>query len=849
MTLAKTVTDITDCDREPIHQLGQVQSFGALVAVNSDWIVTQYSENLSEILGKDIGNPRGHRLDEFFDGAAMKELRRVSRDCFENEQVERCFGMRLTAADTTFDVALHSTGKTLVIEFEPHDGTDHNSRIAALGPLITRLPNEQDIVELCNITVAEVRKLIGFDRVMVYKFHEDGTGEVIAEDHKAEVESYFGLRYPKTDIPEQARELYLKNRFRIIADVRDEGVPIVPGITTSGEPLDLSLSILRSVSLVHLEYLRNMGVMASLSISIVVEGKLWGLVACHHYEPAKLSYSERTAAELVSAIISINIERALNAQRAANEIDSFKLHDQLMRGFAAGTSIAESLDEIAPMLERVIDFDGVSVWLDGVYRTYGMAPDKEEFGQIQPILNTLETSTITATESLEQLIPEAQQFADRVVGAIIIPISRSPRDYVILWRRELVRIVSWAGDPSKAKETGDRLTPRKSFAAWQDTVRGRSAPWTRRERDAAVAIRTSLLEVILRVTDEAVQERARSQAQQELLIAELNHRVRNILNLIRSLVSQSRSQAETIDEFSDLIAGRIGALSNAHDNITRQNWTAAAFRDLLASEAEAYLAGKTDRVKICGPRVMIAPEAFTVLALVMHEMITNAAKYGSLCDSRGKLLVNLSIRDNGDLQIDWREEDGPEVTKPKRRGFGSTIIEKSIPFELGGESEVAYKKDGLEATFVIPAAHVTVTDEEVEETLPRSEREPRTETGASEIPDSVLLVEDSMLIALDVQDCLEEAGVARVEVASTVTQALGMLKDHEFQFAILDFNLGSTSSEPVAKALREKGVPFVLATGYGDLDEKLKELGAKKLLTKPYGKQEVTQLLEEWSSY
>ena len=858
MTLATTVTTLTDCDREPIHQLGRVQSFGALVAVNNDWIIAQNSTNFADIIGHgdyqldDSGGLTGCQLDTIFTEDAIAALRMAARNCVTDDHIERRFGLALAGGGKLFDCAVHCSGRYTVIEFEPHNGHDLQNQIAGLGPLLMRLPSEHTVSELCAIATEEVRQIIGFDRVMVYKFHEDDTGEVIAEDHADGIESFFGLRYPKTDIPVQARELYIRNRFRIIADVTDDGAAIVPGASLDGEPLDLSQSVLRAVSPIHLEYLRNMGVSASLSISIVVKGKLWGLIACHNYEPVRLPYSQRTAAELISAIFSLNIERSDSARRAENEANSRVLHERLMRGFAAGSSVSANFDTIVPMLSSVIAFDGASVWIDKAYKSTGTAPSAQEFEAILPLLNTAETSTVIATQELAQQIPAAAKFMDRAAGAIIIPISRNPRDYIVLWRRELIRTVDWAGDPSKAKsisEDGTRMSPRKSFAAWQETVKGRSAPWAEQEIEAAKSVRISLLEVILRLTDEAVQERARSQEQQELLIAELNHRVRNILNLIRSLVSQSRHQAATIEEFSELISGRINALSNAHDNITRQNWTPAAFRSLLASEAEAYLAGKTDRVVIGGPAVMIAPEAFTVLALVIHEMVTNAAKYGSLCDSGGSLFVNLSIRDNGDLQIDWREEGGPPVSEPTRRGFGTTIIEKSIPFEIGGHSEVSYKKSGVEAMFVIPAKHITVADEDGAARLPKMEEPERGTADAAKIPERVLLVEDSMLIALDVQDCLEQAGVKHVVVVSTVARAEQVIAEQTFDLAILDFNLGDMTSEPVAELLRSLNTPFVLATGYGDLDDKLNELGAKQLLTKPYGKQEVDQLIADWNSF
>ena len=504
----------------------------------------------------------------------------------------------------------------------------------------------------------QMKHLLGFDRVMVYKFHADLSGEVAAEAREPHLEKFMGLRYPKTDIPAQARALYLRNPFRIISDVNAEGVPIVPEVSIEGRPLDLSLSTLRAVSPIHVEYLKNMGVEASLSISIIVRGKLWGLFACHHYSPRVLPYSLRTVAELFSQLFSLLLDRVITDAGTRLSIKGRELHDRLMARLAGGVSLVDSLPTLEGVLADLIPHDGSSAYVDGIYRTRGFAPTEEQFKALVPALNSGATSRTFASNELAARIPAAQAFADTVAGGMVIPVSRRPRDYFVLWRRELPKVVTWAGNPEKPLEygpNGARLTPRKSFEAWQQSVHGQSAEWTPEECQVAESLRVTLLEVILRLTDDAMQTRARAQEQQELLIAELNHRVRNILNLIRSLVSQTRHEATDIASFSQLIGGRIAALATAHDHITRDHWSPSSLVELIEAEAHAYVSNKAERVVIKGDDVLVAPEAYTVLALVVHEMMTNSAKYGALCDSSGAVTVTLSRAAHGDLRIEWRE--------------------------------------------------------------------------------------------------------------------------------------------------------------------------------------------------
>jgi len=344
-------------------------------------------------------------------------------------------------------------------------------------------------------------------------------------------------------------------------------------------------------------------------------------------------------------------------------------------------------------------------------------------------------------------------------------------------------------------------------------------------------VRSGVLEVLVRLSDAADQERARAHERQELLIAELNHRVRNILALIRGLVSQSRvGGTQTIGDFTATLDDRIRALARAHDQITADRWGPARLKDLIEVEAGGYRDEKKSSVTLGGPGVLIQPAAFTTMALVFHELMTNAAKYGALSDS-GKVAVSWKLDGQGDLLLTWEEIGGPVVTVPSRRGFGSTIIAQSIPFDLGGRASVEYRLSGLFAEFCVPSRHIAgvtaSTGEALRTSAPAAGGEPL--TGKS-----VLLVEDSMIIALEAEDTLKELGAASVVTAASVARALGAMQDQRFDFALLDVNLGPESSAGIAAALAAAGVPFAFATGYGEGAGFLRDYPDAPVINKPY---------------
>lgn len=841
-----SAVDLDNCATEPIHIPGRIQSFGALVAVNSDWLIAHCSENFAALVGLSAQPHHGDPLRDHLSANALAAMRRKLQSLTASGGVERSFGQPLVEGGPLFDIALHVSGRTIVIEVEPHGDDRFDANIGMLRPMMARLEQARDPSRLCDIAARQLKMLLGFDRVMVYRFHPDDSGEVFAEAREMRLESFFGLHYPASDIPPQARKLYLTNILRIISDVADPTVPILPDTSPFGVPLDLSQSTLRGVSPIHIEYLRNMGVTASMSISIIVRGKLWGLFACHHYSgPRVLTYALRSAAELFAQLFALQLGQVESdivreqAQRAQ------LMHDRIMAQLAESSGLVEQFDAMIALFGDVIPHDGASAWIDGQYLSRGSAPTAEQFKAIVPLFNSGAASSVFATQQLARQVP-AEGLVEVAAGALAIPVSRRPRDYIVLWRREQRQTVKWAGNPEKTIEygpNGSRLTPRKSFEAWQQVVEGTSLPWTEEEVRAAEALRLTLLEVILRITDSAMAERARAQEQQELLIAELNHRVRNILNLIRGLISQSRHDAVDIATFAETIGGRIHALALAHDAITRQNWSPGSLAELLETEAKAYLSDKADRLVVEGGDALIAPEALPVIALVIHELLTNSVKYGSLCDSRGQVRVVLGTTPAGDLSLAWRETGGPAVQAPKRRGFGSLIVERSIPHELKGSAAVRFELGGLEADFVLPARYITRAPN-------RGEPSPGVVPAADErrgtAPRRVLLVEDNMIIAIDTEENLIALGVAEVVLASSNDAALAFIDGGSPDFALLDFNLGGETSEPTARALDGRGVPFAFATGYGEVEGLTAPYAhTVGVLQKPYSKEDLARIIAQ----
>lgn len=828
----KLQVDLTNCDREPIHIPGSVQPFGFLIALQSDFTVCMASDNVASYLGREPGQIFQRPLESIFSDAAIEAIRTRVDYLTGPDATERLFGVTLQDGGRPFDVAIHFSGAYLVIEAEPSVIEPDVNSGELVRLMLGRVRKTRGITDLAQEAARQVKVLTGFDRVMVYRFAADGSGEVIAEVAKAGLETFLGLHYPASDIPQQARALYTRNWLRIIADVNAAPVSLLSTATHSAGLLDLSMSTLRSVSPIHIEYLQNMGVGASMSVSILRDGKLWGLFACHHYSAHHISFERRTAAELFGQMFSWILETREREATIAYETRAQQIQERLIEAAATHEHSQRAIFDFVYDYRKMIECDGIAIWSNGEIKLSGQTPTEAEVKDLVGFINRTSPGRITASAEIAKVYAAGGAFRDRAAGFLAVPISRVPRDCLIFFRREVTQSVNWGGAPEKVYTTGPhgpRLTPRKSFELWQEVVHGQSKPWTQADLHIAESLRITLLEVILQLADLAARERKGAQERQELMIAELNHRVRNILGLVRGLVAQSKDTATSVEEFSGVLGGRIQALARAHDQITSLNWAPVALKTLVESEAGAYLGSRAGRIQMGGPDVALDPKAFATLALVVHEMMTNSAKYGALADSTGQVEIVWKLDRNSSLVIDWKESGGPPVQPPSRRGFGTTIIERSIPFDLKGDAELRFDLLGVQAKFTIPANFVELMSMSGIATKLESEAD-----AAQRISGTALIVEDNLIIAMGAEVILLELGARHVETAASVSQALAAIERSTPGFALLDLNLGSENSIPVATRLSELKVPFVFATGYGERAPIPAELESAPVVQKPY---------------
>ncbi|MEZ0491115.1 SpoIIE family protein phosphatase [Kineococcus sp. TBRC 1896] len=493
--------DLTTCESEPIHVPGAIQPHGLLLALEEpSHRVVVASENTAELLGRAPGSVLGADLADLLGQDVAARVRGAREDDDARDEALHA-RLVLGGAEVDVDVVVHVSGDRTVVEVEPvGHGVEPVSYRATRGA-VARLAGTTDVDALCRRLAREVRAVLGFDRVMVYRFDAQWNGEVAAEDRRDDLEPFHGLRYPASDIPAQARRLYTLNWTRLIADVDYRPVRLEPLVDPgTGAPLDLSGSVLRSVSPIHLEYLHNMGVTSSMSISLLVDGRLWGLVACHHYSgPHRPGYDARSAAEFLGQTTS----QLVGERSRSRERDEALAAQELMSDVLAGVS-AQSRDPLTALVEdgRVVDLlgaGGVAVWDGHRLLTSGRVPPWAQVQRTARLLGRAD-GAVTFTDRLSTLDPRLREVAEAAAGALRIGLDG---DGWLLWfRPEQPETVSWGGDPEKAATVeGEgpevRISPRKSFEKWQEVVRGRSLPWRPWHASTAERLRSQLTAIML----------------------------------------------------------------------------------------------------------------------------------------------------------------------------------------------------------------------------------------------------------------------------------------------------------------------------------------------------------------
>ncbi|WNS45132.1 diguanylate cyclase domain-containing protein [Paenibacillus sp. MMS20-IR301] len=481
--------DLTNCDKEPIHIPGFIQPHGVLLAVTQDngSIIVQASRNTDSLLGLDAEALLGTPMAELVGDSQLAALLERSVNAKETADLQYIvLNIEVAGKITEFFSIIHESEGLMIVELEPAsaDESDSTNDFEWIRTFFGRIKNTANRIEASQVAAEQVKEMLGYDRVMIYEFDEQWNGKVIAEAKEAGLEPFLGHHYPASDIPKQARELYLRNWLRTIVDVHYVPVPIIPVLQPlTGKPLNLSLSILRSVSPLHIEYLQNMGVGATTTISLIHDNKLWGLVTCHHYSPKYVPHRVRNLCNFLGAFFSSELYQRQQLDTYQTELQMRNKAARIASAFSGNTSsfrIIEQLGEEKETLLTMMEASGAAVCYQDRLMLYGTTPAP---GQVRELAGWLSGRAKDYTYSTSRLSLEyeaAKAYKDKASGVMYLALSPGQQNYMIWFRPEVVEIVDWAGDPAKAviqENDGVRLSPRKSFEKWRQVVQSTSLPW------------------------------------------------------------------------------------------------------------------------------------------------------------------------------------------------------------------------------------------------------------------------------------------------------------------------------------------------------------------------------------
>jgi light-regulated signal transduction histidine kinase (bacteriophytochrome) len=829
---------IANCDKEPIHIPGTTQTFGVVLATDAKLNRIEFaSETTQQYLGIAatdlLGQPMDSLLDELLMHSARNMLTRASSSHQRHVVGERVFG------NTMFQVSVYGKDGRAVLDFLPYPTATRtdSSALERARVLLTESTAHDSVEDVLAAAVESLRTTTRFDRVKAYRFLPDNSGEVVAESRASHMESYMGLRFPATDIPPVARELYVKTPIRVMADVHASDATLL-ALDPDARPLDLSLSILRGSSGVHVQYLKNMGVKSTLTLPIVVEGKLWGLFSLHHNKPLVPEPTALIAAELTGKMLGLILQHAKHTRHLRRLSQSISFAHELFSANVGAPFENSHTSSPLPSLSDLIQVDGLAVVGAGKVYSDGTVPSVDACQAIVGLASRSSDQLFLADDLRAQL-PDTH-LGDSA-GVLRMNVDARKKVSLLLFRGLSVRQTSWAGVPQKSltrSALGPQLNPRKSFASYVESVEGKCDEWSNDDLEVAVALQSALIQVFS-VQSELKDGRDRA----NLLVHELNHRVRNILTLVQSLSSSSRASATSLEGYATSLEERIAALATAHDLLTDGDLRGVSFARMARVELHPFIQGEDEdegaRAELQGPEISLKPDAAQVMALVLHELTSNSVKYGSLSVPQGRVSLVWEKSDRGVI-ISWSESGGPHVTTPEREGFGRSIIENAIPHELGGEASIDFMTTGVGVRLLLPEAALAV------ESLVEPERTADVETPNPDeaISDgSVMILEDNYVIANEMKSWFRKLGFRHIVTVSTVMQALQKLRDERFDFCMLDVNIRGEWSKPVASRLTELGAPFAFASGYGAASAEICQSFEAPLLTKPITINEIRGVL------
>ncbi len=499
--------DLTNCDREPVHIPGSIQSHGVLLVLKEpELTLLQVSENVQAMFGISAGTLLNQQVSRIFEPSQVEILRKVLLS--EDIQLANPIKLHVKVGhrELLIDGIVHRMDGLLLLELEEAELKESASFVELYRHLkasLTRLQLISDLQQLCQVAAEEIRRMTGFDRVMIYRFDEQWNGVVVAEDKLADLHAYLGLQFPASDIPAPARALYQKNWLRLISDAQYQPAAVVPYLNPlTQRPVDLSYAVLRGVSPMHLEYLKNMQVGASMSISLLKGDKLWGLISCHHLTPKYIGHEMRSMCELVGQIVSTQLPAKQDFEAYQYAMQVKNVQTQLANLIMKEDEVMKRLKEHGKELLKLVNAQGLAICFDEGYDAVGQVPGDAE---LRPFIQWIWANMredVFATNYLSGLYHEAEALKFKVYGSgiLAISISRLQKALLLWFRPEVIQTVNWGGNPDEGTKVGKSVTdlhPRASFDLWKQMVSLTSLPWQLCEIQAATELRGIIVDKAL----------------------------------------------------------------------------------------------------------------------------------------------------------------------------------------------------------------------------------------------------------------------------------------------------------------------------------------------------------------
>lgn len=697
------------CAQEPIHIPGSIQPHGLLFVVREpEFTIEQFSANARTTPGIDVNALQGGTIGSAL-GPAGTSLYGALQGVLGRIEANAEYILTVELAGTPYHAIAHRRDGLLILELERSTSKDQ-IRFSHVYTQITRFmtdPERGSGVQAATAFAAkEIRRITGFDRVLVYRFDVDWNGVVIAEDRNEELPSYLDLHFPASDIPPQARELYRLNRIRIIPDSEYIPIPVEPALNPrTGKPIDLSFSVLRSVSPIHVQYMKNMGTAASMSISVLRDGLLWGLISCHHHVPRMVPIEIRSACDIVSQILSSQLAAADHRADAEVRITLKSNQTKLLGYMAEEANFLEGVRNHPDELLAAANADSAAIIFGGECLLFGNTPNGDD---VRALANWLQevhkTEDIFATDSLPTFYPQALSFAGAGSGLLAASLSALHGNYVLWFRSEWQRTVKWGGDPRKQASGDGALSPRHSFEMWKETVRGRSRPWTESERNSALDLRNALVRIVFRKAEEMAQltdELRRSNQELEAFSYSVSHDLRapfrHIVGFAELLAErEAPTLSETAKRYIRTIVESAQFAGTLVDNllsfsqIGRKSLHFSSIdTNKLVAEAKVSAEADPQDPSVSPRRVvwqisefpLISGDVF-MLRLVFQNLISNALKY-------------TRDRNPAKIEIGTQYEDGQIVFFVRDNGVG---FDSQYAGKLFGVFQRLHKMEDFEGT-------------------------------------------------------------------------------------------------------------------------------------------------------